>query len=90
MLLMFSTPGLIRHLWLLKTVVFLHWCLICAIPLPSTSALFYVCEQGQEITLGATMGESTWQNKTLPKMFGIRSFKHSFKHAILLLCVIIK
>ncbi len=27
----FSTPGLIRHLWRLKTVVFLHWCLICAI-----------------------------------------------------------
>ncbi len=28
MLLTFSTPGLIRHLWQLKTVVFLHWCLI--------------------------------------------------------------
>jgi hypothetical protein len=27
----FSTPGLIRHLWHLKTVVFLHWCLICAV-----------------------------------------------------------
>jgi len=25
----FSTPGLIRHLWQLKAVVFLHWCLIC-------------------------------------------------------------
>jgi hypothetical protein len=23
----FSTPVLIRHLWQLKTVVFLHWCL---------------------------------------------------------------
>jgi hypothetical protein len=22
----FSTPLLIRHLWQLKTVVFLHWC----------------------------------------------------------------
>ncbi len=22
---------LIRHLWQLKTVVFLHWCLICAV-----------------------------------------------------------
>ena len=30
MLLIFSTPVLIRHLWQLKTVVFLHWCLICA------------------------------------------------------------
>ncbi len=26
----FSTPVLIRHLWQLKTVVFLHRCLICA------------------------------------------------------------
>jgi hypothetical protein len=28
---LFSTPVLIRHLWQLKTVVFLHWCLICAV-----------------------------------------------------------
>jgi hypothetical protein len=28
MLFIFSTPVLIRHLWQLKTVVFLHWCLI--------------------------------------------------------------
>ncbi len=27
----FSTPGVIRHLWQLKTLVFLHWCLLCAI-----------------------------------------------------------
>ncbi len=26
----FFTPVLIRYLWELKTVVFLHWCLICA------------------------------------------------------------
>ncbi len=26
----FSTPVLIKHMWLLKTVVFLHWCIICA------------------------------------------------------------
>ncbi len=26
----FLTPALIRHLWQLKTVVFLHWCLICS------------------------------------------------------------
>jgi len=31
MLLIFSTPVLIRHRWQLKTVVFLHWCLICAV-----------------------------------------------------------
>jgi hypothetical protein len=33
MLFIFSTPVLIRHLQQLKTVVFLHWCLICAVPL---------------------------------------------------------
>jgi hypothetical protein len=27
----FSTPVLIRHLWQLKTVVFVHRCLICAV-----------------------------------------------------------
>ncbi len=27
----FSTPVLIRHLWQHKTVVFIHWCLICAV-----------------------------------------------------------
>ncbi len=29
----FSTPVLIRHLWQLKTAVFLHGCLICTVPL---------------------------------------------------------
>ncbi len=28
MLFMFSTPASIRYLWHLKTVAFLHWCLI--------------------------------------------------------------
>ncbi len=31
MMFIFSTPVLIGHLWQLKTVVFLHWCLICAV-----------------------------------------------------------
>ncbi len=31
MLFIFSTSLLIRHLWELKKVVFLHWCLICAL-----------------------------------------------------------
>jgi hypothetical protein len=35
----FLTPVLIRHLWQLKTVVFLHWCLICAVPLISKETL---------------------------------------------------
>jgi hypothetical protein len=30
----FLTPWLIIHQWQLKTVVFLHWCLICAALLP--------------------------------------------------------
>ncbi len=29
----FSTPVLIRYLWQPKTVVFLHWCLLCIVPL---------------------------------------------------------
>ncbi len=31
MFFIFSTPVLIRHLWQLKTVVFLHWSLIHAV-----------------------------------------------------------
>ncbi len=31
MLLIFSTPVLIRYFWQLKTVVFLHWYLLCAL-----------------------------------------------------------
>ncbi len=33
MLFIFSTPELIRNLWQLKKAIFLHWCLICAVPL---------------------------------------------------------
>ena len=29
----FLTPELIRNLWQLKTTVFLHWCLMCAVAL---------------------------------------------------------
>jgi hypothetical protein len=31
MLFIFSISVLIRHLWQLKTVVFMHWCLICVV-----------------------------------------------------------
>ncbi len=31
MLFIFSIPEVIRHLWQLKTIVFLHWSLICAV-----------------------------------------------------------
>jgi hypothetical protein len=33
MLFIFSTPELNRNLWQLTTAVFLHWCLICDVPL---------------------------------------------------------
>jgi len=36
LMLIFSTPVLIRHLWQIKTVVFLHWCLIRTVLLPLT------------------------------------------------------
>ncbi len=35
----FSTPELIRNLWQLKTSVFLHWCLIHAVPFTTVNAL---------------------------------------------------
>jgi len=35
----FLTPVLIRHLWQLKKVVSLHWCLICTVLLE----LFFFC-----------------------------------------------
>jgi len=44
MLLIFSAPVLIRHLWLLKTVVFMHWCLTGAVQGFSNQA---------KVTLGA-------------------------------------
>ncbi len=31
MLFIFSMPVLIRHLWQLKSDVFLHWCIKCSI-----------------------------------------------------------
>jgi hypothetical protein len=36
MLLIYSTPVLIRHLWQLKTIIFLHWFLICPVLLVAT------------------------------------------------------
>ncbi len=33
----FLTPELITHFWQIKTVVFLRWCLICAVLLPKWS-----------------------------------------------------
>jgi hypothetical protein len=48
----FSTPVLVTHLWQLKTVVFLHWCLIHAVPGNteggSITVLFTSCLTGLE------------------------------------------
>jgi hypothetical protein len=45
-LLIFPTPVLIRHPWLLKTVVFQHWCLICAILLvEAVRSLLYLDQE---------------------------------------------
>ncbi len=41
----FSTPVLIRHLWQLKTVVFLHWCLICTVLFSVTTLGIYPREK---------------------------------------------
>ncbi len=38
-LFIFSTPVLIGHLWQVKTVVFLHCCRICAVPLVQARTL---------------------------------------------------
>ncbi len=51
MLLILSTPVLIRHLWLLKTVVFLHWCLVHTVP-PKT--IFAVRSRGTSEGSGLT------------------------------------
>ncbi len=45
MLFIVSTSVLIRHLWQLETVVFLHWCLICVVHL---SPGFYRKPQDEE------------------------------------------
>ncbi len=42
-MLIFSTPVWIRHLWQLKSVVFMHWCLICAVLL-SLVITIYNCK----------------------------------------------
>jgi hypothetical protein len=35
-----SNPYFNRNLWQLKTAVFLHWCLICAVPLKKLFSSF--------------------------------------------------
>jgi len=40
----FQTPELIRNLWQLKTAVFLHWCLICAVPLSTDDGNVFIVQ----------------------------------------------
>jgi len=42
MLFIFSTPVLIRHLWQLKTFIFLHWSLMCAVLLTMPYRIFHM------------------------------------------------
>jgi hypothetical protein len=48
----FSTPVLIRHLWQLKTVVFLHRCLISPVPL---KLLLFVLALEIDVIVGAVL-----------------------------------
>ncbi len=67
MLFFSSTPVLIRHLWQLKTVVFLHWSLICAVPLSGVyigeggviTPLTRTCDSDTLVVALATLGEAT-------------------------------
>jgi hypothetical protein len=73
-------PVLIRHLWQLQTVVFLHWCLIHSILLVDVRNLYYIMtyvscllnRQGWDVVdthleLLYTLGGSTspWQVKCI-------------------------
>jgi hypothetical protein len=47
MLFIFSTPELIIDMWQLKTAVFLHWCLICAVPFNNSHRINWTyCKRG--------------------------------------------
>ncbi len=45
MLFIFSTTVLIRYLWQLKTVVFLHWCLKCTVLLKKHAAFVFLIKR---------------------------------------------
>ncbi len=47
MLFIFSTRVLIRHLWQLKTVVFVHWCLIHVVLLTTLEASIMIVAKKQ-------------------------------------------
>ncbi len=57
MVFIFSTPVLIRHLWQLKAVGFLHWCLICAVLLNIFSSQLNFENPNDKPTLAAVTAE---------------------------------
>jgi hypothetical protein len=74
----FSTPVLIRHLWQLKIVVFLHRCLICTVPLDNLEGDFLKRN-------GETMGQHIFCSTRIKPRDGSsekvnRTFKKCFKH----------
>jgi hypothetical protein len=57
MLFIFSTPVFIRHQWQLKTVVFMHRCLICAVLLSNALAYCSVLLIAKEEGFAGQMAE---------------------------------
>jgi hypothetical protein len=57
----FFKPVLIRHLWQLKTVVFLHWCLIHAVLLNETAMLLQKSSSHYSLSAGE------WKQKIIQK-----------------------
>ncbi len=89
MLFIFSTLVLIRYLWQLKTVVFLHWCLIRAVLLfwgsKGSKRFPRVSESSQKVQKSSQMVSkgSRMVHKSSPKTpngyFGFQKFSKAFK-----------
>ncbi len=70
MLLIFSTPVLFRHLRQLKTVVFLHWCLIRAVLLKTKAHLHYAENRGSLVSFSnETVFTNLLKHDSLPRFF---------------------
>jgi hypothetical protein len=71
MLFIFSTPVLIRHLWQLKTVVFLHQCLIRTVLL--TVTLLVLMYSPTNITITCQLNDGSVHTKRLQGLltFGV-------------------
>jgi hypothetical protein len=65
MLFIFSTPVLIRHLWQLMTVVFMHWCLICAVLLGYFWKLIVFFWKDEVAQITGTFWATFYRNKFL-------------------------